>query len=144
MADKAKTKLSPFCIAIIEERLAEEDGFKPRRKAAKELETMKEENKALRDDLRQKEIVLERYESELKRYRAQPFQEEDYKGMRRYSGELVNILKERGQVDGYRLLELLGIKPNEAEAIKAVSKQLEELERYGLVKTDGKDWQWTA
>ena len=44
----------------------------------------------------------------------------------------------------HRLLELLGIKPGEAEAIKAVSKQLEEFELYGLVKTDGKDWQWIA
>ena len=122
----------------------EEDGGTPRYKVLKELESLKAENKTLRDDLRQKEIVLERYEGELKRYRAQPFLEEEYQGMRPYSEELVKMLKAHGQVDGYRLLELLGIKPSEAEAIKAVSKQLEELERYGLVKTDGKGWQWTV
>lgn len=144
LAEQAKTSLSTFCISIIEERLAEEDGFQPRRKIVKELETLKAENKALSDALRQKEIVMERYEAELKRYRAQPFLEDDYKGVRPYSEELVKILKTRGQVDGYRLLELLGIKPDEADAIKAVSRQLEEFERYGLVKTNGKDWQWTA
>jgi len=47
-------------------------------------------------------------------------------------------------VDGYRLLELLGIKSGEAEAIKAVSRQLEELEKFGLAKTDGAAWQWIA
>ena len=96
----------------------------------------------MRDDLRQKEIVLERYESELKRYRAQPFQEEDYRGMRRYSKELVEILKARGQVDSYRLLEELGIDPRESDLVKAVTSQLEELEAYGMVKTDGRTWKW--
>lgn len=142
LAEKAKTPLSTFCISIIEERLAEEDGFKPHSKVTKELENLKTENKILRDDLRQKEIVLERYEAELKRYRAQPFQAEDYQGMRPYSGELVEILKKRGSVDSYRLLEALGIDPRESELVKAVSKQLEELEAYKLIKTDGRSWRW--
>ncbi|VVB68832.1 Uncharacterised protein [uncultured archaeon] len=144
LAKKADTPLSAWCAAIIEERIAEQEGGLPRHKIMKELKTLKDENKILRDDLRQKEIVLERHEGELRRYRSQPFLEEDYKGVRPYSEELVKILKDRREVDGYRLLELLGIKPNEAEAIKAIQKQLQELEGYGLVKTDGKDWQWMA
>jgi hypothetical protein len=142
LADEAKTPLSTFCISIIEERLAEEDEFKPRREGAKDLEDLKNENRTLRDDLKQKEIVLERYENELKRYRSQSFLEEDYKGMRRYSKELVEILKTRGQVDSYKLLEALGIDPRESELVKAVSKQLEELEDYKLVKSDGRLWKW--
>ena len=142
LAEKAKTPLSKWVIEIVESTLAENEEFQPRRELAKEMETLKAETKALRDDLRQKEIVLERYESELKRYRAQPFQEEDYRGMRRYSKELVEILKARGQVDSYRLLEELGIDPRESELVKAVSRQLEELEAYGMVKTDGRTWKW--
>ena len=144
LAEKAQTPLSGFCISIIEEKLAEEDGGLPRHKVMKEMETLKVENKALNDEMRQKEIVIERYEAELRRYRSEPFLQDDYKGVRPFSEELVKILKARGQVDGYRLLDLLGVKPNEAETIKAVSKQLEELEAYGLVKTDGKGWQWIA
>ncbi len=105
---------------------------------------MKTENKALRDEIRQKEIVIDRYEAELRRYRAEPFLSDDFKGLRPFSEELVKILKARAHVDGYRLLELLGIKPNEAETIKAVSRQLEELEKYGIIKPDGKGWQWIA
>jgi hypothetical protein len=86
--------------------------------------------------------VLERYESELKHFRSQAFLEEDYKGMRRYAGELVEILKGRGSVDSYRLLELLGIDPRESDLVRAVSRQLEELEGYKLVKTDGRTWKW--
>ena len=142
LAEKAKTPLSAWCISIIEERIAEEDGGQPRRKLIKDMEALKADNKALRDDLRQKEVVLQRYEAELRRYRAEPFQNDQFKGVRPYSKELVEILKARGHVGSYQILELLGIAPGEAEAIKAVSKQLEELEKFNLIKADGKGWQW--
>jgi len=85
LAEKAQIPLSTFCISIIEERLAEEDGFAPRHKAVKEMETLKEENKTLRDEMRQKEIVIERYEAELRRYRSEPFQTATFQGIRPYS-----------------------------------------------------------
>lgn len=103
---------------------------------------MKAENKSIRDDLRQKEIVLQRYEAELRRHRAEPFQAEKFQGTRPYSRELVEILKARGHAGSYQILELLGIAPGEADAIKAVSKQLGGLEKFNLVKADGKGWQW--
>jgi hypothetical protein len=142
LAEKAKTPLSAWCVSIIEEQIAEEDGGQPRRKLIKDMEALKAENKSLRDDLRQKEVVLQRYEAELRRYRAEPFQANQFQGMRPYSKELVDVLKARGHVGSYEILELLGITPDEAEAIKSVSKQLEELEKFNLVKADGKGWQW--
>ncbi|VVB70040.1 Uncharacterised protein [uncultured archaeon] len=144
LAEEAKTPLSTWCISIIEERLAEDDGGQPRRKLVKDIDALKAENKALRDDLKQKEIVLQRYETELRRYRAEPFQDDQFQGVRPYSHELVDILKERGHVGSYQILELLGIAPDEVEAIKAVSKQLEELEGFKLIKADGRGWQWIA
>jgi hypothetical protein len=144
LAEKADTPLSAWCASIIEERLAEDNGLMPRHKLAKELESLKADNESLREDLRRKELVLERYEAELRRYRAEPFQGEQFAGIRPYSKELVEILKARGHVGSYQILELLGIAPGEAEAIKAVSKQLEELEKFNLIKADGKGWQWIA
>jgi hypothetical protein len=142
LAEKADTPLSAWCASIIEERLAEDNGLMPRHKLAKELESLKADNESLREDLRRKELVLERYETELRRYRAEPFQGEQFAGIRPYSREIVEILKARGHVGSYQILELLGIAPGEAEAIKAVSKQLEELEKFNLIKADGKGWQW--
>ena len=80
----------------------------------------------------------------MRRYRAEPFQTDAFQGMRPYSKELVDILKARAHVRNYQILELLGIRPDGAEAIKAVSKQLEELKKFNLVKADGKGWQWIA
>jgi hypothetical protein len=142
LAAKAHTSLSKFIIGIVDGVVDEEEEFKPRREAVREMESLKAENKSLRDDLKQKEIVLERYETELKRYRSQSFLEEDYQGRRRYSKELVEILKGRGFADSYRLLEVLGIDPRESDLVKAVSMQLEELEGYGMIKPEGKGWRW--
>jgi hypothetical protein len=142
LAEKAKTPLSKWVIEIVESTLAENEEFSPRREMIKELESLRKDNKALREDLRQKEIVLERYEAELRRFRAEPFLYPDFKGMRPYSEELVKVLKARGQIDSYRLLEELGIDPRESDLVKAVSSQLDELEAYKLIKTDGRSWKW--
>jgi len=136
--------LSKFIIGIVDGVLDESEEYKPRREVVREMEALKAENKTLRDDLRQKIIVLEKYENELKRYRSQAFLGEDYQGMRRYSKELVEILKSGGLVDSYRLLEDLGIDPRESDLVKAVSMQLEELEGYGMIKPEGKGWRWIS
>jgi hypothetical protein len=78
----------------------------------------------------------------LKKYRSQSFLGEDFAGVRRYSKEIVDLLKSRGQADSYRILEDLGIDPRESEVVKAVSRQLEELEAYGMARTDGRSWKW--
>ena len=141
-ADKAKTPLSKFCIELIESTMAENDEFKPRREIVEELDALKKEIKVLHDDLKQKTIVIDRYEAELKRFRSESFLDKGYQGVRRYPKELVEVLKARGSVDNYRLLEDLGIDPKESDLVKAVSIQLEELEEYGMIKAEGRGWRW--
>jgi hypothetical protein len=141
-ADKAKTPLSKFCIELIESTMAENDEFKPRGEIVKELDALKKEIKVLHDDLRQKSIVIDRYEAELKRFRSEAFLDKGYQGVRRYPKELVEVLKARGSVDNYRLLEDLEIDPKQSDLVKAVSLQLEELEEYGMIKSEGRSWRW--
>ena len=144
IAKKARTPLSKFIIETVDSVIDENAEFKPRGEMAKDMESLKAENKKLHDDIRQKTIVLERYETELKKYRSQSFLDEDYKGVRRFSKEIVELLKARESIDSYRLLEELGIDPRESDLVKAVSKQLEELESYGMIKPDGKGWRWIS
>jgi hypothetical protein len=144
IAAKAHTPLSKFIIETVDSVIDENAEFKPRGEMAKDVESLKAENKALRDDVRQKTIVLERYEAELKKFRSQSFLDEDYRGVRRYSKEIVELLKTRGSIDSYRLLEDLGIDPRESDLVKSVSKQLDELESYGIIKPYGKGWQWIS
>ncbi|NPV62825.1 MAG: hypothetical protein HPY61_09390 [Methanotrichaceae archaeon] len=143
-AAKAHTSLSKFIIGTVDSVIDENEEFKPRREMVREMEVLKAEIKALRDDLRQKSIVLERYEGELKKFRAQDFIGAEYAGVRRYNKEIVELLKSRGQVDSYRMLEALGIDPRESDLVKAVSHQLEELEAYGMVEATAKGWRWIS
>jgi len=45
-------------------------------------------------------------------------------------------------MDSYKLLSELGIDPGEAELVKAVSRQLEELEGFGLISSTQRGWKW--
>ena len=94
LAAQAQTPLSKFIIEIVESTLAEEE-FRPRRELTRELDEMRKEIKALRDDVRQKSIVIERYESELKRLRSEFFVDISFEGSRKYSKELIEFLRIR-------------------------------------------------
>jgi hypothetical protein len=142
LADEAGVPLSKFVIEVVESSLTEQSDFKPRGELVKEIGKLRTENKELRDDLKQKKIVLEKYENELKRYRSEAFLEDKFEGVRKYNKEIMAILKRGGVVDSYELLEELGIDPQEADTVRAVSKQLEDLESYGLVTSTQRGWKW--
>jgi hypothetical protein len=142
LAKEAKTPLSKFIIEIVESTLSEDIDCKPHGELMKEISAFKQENKELRDELRLKSVVIVRYEEELKRYRSAAFIEEGFEGVRKYHRELVDLLKQGGTYDSYRILEALGIKPEESDLVKAVSSQLEDLEAYGLIETTSKGWKW--
>lgn len=144
LADEAGVPLSKFVIEVVENSLAEESDLKPRGELVKEIGKLRAENKELRDDLNQKKIVLEKYENELKRYRSEAFLEEKYKGIRKYNKEIMTILKRGVVIDSYSLLEELRINLNETDLVKAVSKQLEDLESYGLISSTQRGWKWTG
>ena len=144
LADEAGVPLSKFVIEVVENTLSEESDFKPRGELVKEIGKLRSENKLLRDDVNQKKIVLEKYETELKRYRSQAFVENKFEGVRKYNRELIAVLKQGIVLDSYKLLEELGIDPNDSQLVKAISQQLEELEAYGLVTSTKRGWKWVV
>ena len=144
LAEEAGVPLSKFVIEVFESALDEESDFKPRGQLVKEIGKLRSENKLLRDDLNQKKIVLEKYETELKRYRSQAFVEDKFEGVRKYNRELIAVLKQGIVLDSYKLLEELGIDPNDSPLVKALSQQLEELEAFGLVTSTQRGWRWAG
>ena len=144
LAKEAGVPLSKFVIEVVENALAEESNFKPRGELVKEIGKLRSENKELRDDLKQKRIVLEKYETELRRYRSEAFLEERFEGLRRYNREIIRIMKRGSTVDSYSLLEELGVDLSDTDLVKAISRQLEELEAYGLVTNTSRGWRWVG
>ena len=142
LAEDAGAPLSKFIIEVVESSLSEETDFKPRGELVKEIGKLRSENKLLRDDLNQKKIVIEKYETELKRYRSQAFVENKFEGVRRHNRELIEALKRGLVLDSYKILEDLGIDANDSMLVKAISNQLEELEAFGLVTSTQRGWRW--
>lgn len=142
LAKKANVPLSKFVIEIVENALADDAEFKPRGELTKEISALRKEVKGLRDELKLKNVVLDKYEGELKRYRSAAFLDDNFEGKRTHNKELVELLRRRGIMDSYRILEELGIDPKDSELVKAISHQLEDMEAYGMIASTPKGWKW--
>lgn len=142
LAAKAHTSLSKYIISIVDSAIDEKEELAPRH--VRELDGLKNELKTLREDLQRKNILIERYEAELKRYRAAPWIDTNFAGMRGLSEDLVQVLKAHGHVDRFQLLEALGIDLMEKDLIKGIDGQLETLKLFGMVKAENNNIQWVA
>lgn len=150
-ADQSGVSLSKWIIETVEEAIhpIEERQWKPRKNLKEEVEALKKEVADLLNQLRQQNIIREKLERELRRYRAEPFLMPEFEGVRRCDKELIQLLRSCRSLDGkpkplidIEILDRLGVDPSEEEAVKAVSAQLTNLEAYGIVKSTPKGWRW--
>ncbi|MGD0955064.1 MAG: hypothetical protein ABR985_22210 [Methanotrichaceae archaeon] len=133
--------MNNYIIEMVEKSRRSEN-FDPRPNLSKELSDLKEENTKLRNELRIKELILQKYESELYVLRHEAFSDQDQQGQREYDERLVVALR-RGRTMGEKeIYSELGIDPRDAEAVKLVSNQLKGLTRYGLIEETSRGWRW--
>ena len=62
--------------------------------------------------------------------------------MRRFDRDLIELLRRCGSYTEEEILTHLNIDPSDVELVKAVDRQLEALEAYGLVEYRGRGWRW--
>jgi len=142
-AKKQGTSVSKFVVEHVENSLRQEEpGYKSRGELWKEIKRLREELKETARKKRLLEHVVEKLEREVRRHRAQPFLQPDFEGVRRFQKELIETLKEGGVISSEELLSRLDIDPLEHEAVKAIYKQLEILQAYGLVEPSPRGWRW--
>jgi len=145
-AERAGVSLSKFVIERVLDSIrrenGEEEGYLSRLELIKRLRKTEDEVEKLRKENRLLKRLVENLDRELRRYRAQPFLEEHFEGVRAFDRELIDLLRQGGTYSEDEILARLGISPTDTELIKAVSRQLEILERYGLVQFTGKGWKW--
>ncbi len=136
--------ISKFVVEHVEDSLRQENdlSYKSRDELWRTVRELREKLDQVVNEKHVLEIAIERLEEELRRYRARPFLEENFVGVRRYQRELIEILREGRVASSGEILSRLRIDPAEQEAVKAVSKQLENLEAYGLVQSSPKGWRW--
>lgn len=144
LAEKQGTSISKFVAEHVENSLRQEEepGYKSRSELSKEIQELREDLEVERKRSRRLDLVVDRLESELRRYRAQPFLDEGFEGVRGFNRGLVEVLRTGGVLSNEDLLARLGVDPSEHEAVKATSRQLEILESYGLVGSTPRGWRW--
>ena len=144
-AKRQGASISKFVLEHVENSLRQEEepGYKSRGELWKEVNRLREEIKEVRKEKRLLEHVVEKLERELREYRAKPFLEESFEGVRRFQKELIEVLRGGGVMSSSQILSRLGIDSSEHEVVRAISKQLEILEAYGLVRSSPRGWRWT-
>ncbi|MFH0896994.1 MAG: hypothetical protein V1850_02960 [Candidatus Bathyarchaeota archaeon] len=146
-AGKAGISISKFVMDRVEDSVRKEEGeegYLSRFDLVKKLSTSEEELKKLRQVNRMLEKLCDNLDNELKRYRAKPFLDDDFKGERKFDKELIDLLRGGSSYSGEDILAQLGISSSDTDLVKAVNKQLEFLEGYGLVEYVGRGWKWKA
>jgi predicted RNase H-like nuclease (RuvC/YqgF family) len=143
-AEASGKSLSKFVFEVVEDyiRKTEDKGFESRLELIKKLRSLEEETKQLRDENRMLRMLVKNLEKELRKYRAQPFLEPSFEGIRRFDRELIELLRSGETFSEEEILDRLGVDPSETDYVKAISKQLEILEQYGLVEFTGRGWRW--
>lgn len=144
LAEKAGVPISKFVIEHVENSLRQEDkaGYPSRVELIKQLREKNEELINSEKDNRLLRQLIDRLDIELKRYRTQPFLEQEFKGIRSFEKELIELLRKRKIIDSDHLLEELSIDTHELEIVKAINAQLKSLEAYGLIEATVRGWRW--
>ncbi|ERH01513.1 MAG: hypothetical protein J07HN6_01067 [Halonotius sp. J07HN6] len=88
--------------------------------------------------------MIEKLKTGLKKYRTQPFLEDDFEGQRQFDTELITVLKDSGTIRSEELLRQLDVDTQNVELIQGVKGQLEQLEQYGLVEETVHGWKWVG
>lgn len=142
-ADEADQSLSKFIQHCVEYAL-EKGGpdYAGLGEESQKIEELQVEVRELRNDIKQKDIVIEKLESEIRQMRVKPFLEEEFEGTREYDRELIEVLQSSDRVTGTEILTRLDIDPMETDLVKGVNRQLEQLEQYGLVQSTAQGWVW--
>jgi len=144
-AERAGVSLSKFIVERVEDSIRREDseeGYLSRAELIKRLREADEELKKLKEENRLLRRLVENLDNELKRYRAKPFLDEHFEGVRSFDRELIYLLRKGGTLSEDEILTRLGIDPADVGLVKAISRQLEVLEHYDLVEFTGKGWRW--
>jgi hypothetical protein len=143
MSGQSKTSTSKFIIEHVNNSLQQEqnkEGYSSRAELLDDMKKIQDENKELYKKIKMYESLVMKLEEENRGYRIKPFFEKDYIG--EFEADLVTLFRTRSEVRKQEVYEHLGINPQDTEKTKGIRKQIEILERYGLLKDIGGKWRW--
>jgi hypothetical protein len=138
-AKRTDQTISKYVLNVLRPHLYEVEEKTLPSHLVEEANQLKDENRRLREEGRSRDILLERYEAELRRTRDAAFLAPH--GDAALDPELLNILR-KGPIHEYKLLEALRIAESDTAAIRSISRQLALLESSCLIAKGPNGWRW--
>ena len=106
LAKAARISLNKYIFEMVERGRQE---AQPRTDLIKEISDLREENQKQREEIKLKSLVLEKYETELFKFRHESFLQPEFQGTQQFSEALVNLLKKRRAYSGQDILRSLNV-----------------------------------
>ncbi len=149
-AKKSGMSISKFIIEIVEDHIQAEKGATSKEFLTKKINDLKEQNERLRNEnieLQKKvdmlNILTDRYEKQLQQYKNKTFIENGkFEGVREYQQNLIELFKQKSSIAEDEIIDLLHIDPHDVGTLKAISRQIENLQDYGVVEKIRGGWRW--
>ena len=139
LAKAAGISLNKYIFEMVERGRVEAE---PRTDLIKEISDLREENQKQREEIKLKSLVLEKYETELFKFRHESFLQPEFQGTQQFSEALVNLLKKGRTYSGQEILKGLNIDPKDSEAVRIVQRQLQILQDFKLIEEGVNGWRW--
>jgi len=140
-AKEAGVSLSKFVYATIERHM-NECHKQPKTDLVKELAQLREENNKFRAGLKTKSLVIEKLETDIFKLQHEAFLQDEFKGSRQLSAEIVDLFKSGGFWKGEDLLKALNIDTKDIDATRIIKKQLTILSNFELIDETPRGWKW--
>ncbi|HNR44121.1 MAG TPA: hypothetical protein PKH80_03055 [Methanofastidiosum sp.] len=143
-ADKEGNSISKFVIEKVENSIMQDEDpdFKPRGELIKKMRELEKEVEKLSSDIKIKNIVINKYEDELKHYRTKDFTDKLFDGERINQKDLIDLFKKKVTIKEEELFKLLKIDPKDSGLMKELINHVRSLEEYGLIESTRKGWRW--
>ena len=142
--------VSNFILEIIDNHIRQNKGITTKydilqkiNDIEKQNEILRNENVELQKNVDMLNMLVERYENQLQKYRNKTFIENDkFEGVREYQQNLINLFKQRTSVAEDEVIDLLHIDSKDVETLKAISKQIDLLQDFGVIEKIRGGWRW--
>jgi len=149
-ARKQGMSISKYIFEIVDEHIqtsktntSKKDLSKKFVNLEKQNDTLRKENIELQKKVDMLNLLTDRYENQLRDYRNKTFIENGkWEGIREYQSELIKLFKSKSSIKESEIIDLLHIDPLDAKTMKAISKQIEHLEDYGIIEHIKGGWRW--
>lgn len=149
-AKKQGMSISKYIFEIVDEHIQTDKTDKSKKELSKNFIKLEKQNEILRIEnieLKKKvdmlNLLTDRYEKQLRDYSNKTFIENGkWEGVREYQSELIELFKSKTSIKENEIIDLLHIDPTDVKTMKAISKQIEHLEDYGVIEHIKGGWRW--